>query len=84
MVSKILMAALAISLSAAGAASAGELWNATAPSNGGNGEVVSPNSLPPGFMDGTEAGVRAQALARWFNAQGEHAYAASQAAQPNG
>ncbi len=46
------------------------LWNETAPQNGGRGEVVSPNSQPPGFTDGTEQGLHAQTVARWFAAQG--------------
>ncbi len=86
MISKILTATAAISLGVASAAyaeqaPAGTLWNATTPSDGGNGEVVSPNALPPGFSDDTEQGVRAQAVARWFAAHGDPAYAA---AQPNG
>ncbi len=78
-------AAIALSLASATGASAAQFWNETAPTNGGNGEVVSPNALPPGFMDGTEAALHAQNVARWFGAQTNTAYAtAPLAQQPNG
>lgn len=77
-------AVIALSLASATAVSAAELWNETAPTNGGNGEVVSPNALPPGFMDGTEAAVHSQSVARWFGAQGNTAYATAHIVrQPN-
>jgi hypothetical protein len=84
MISKLLIATLAISLSAGSAAYAGQVWNETAPSIGGNGEVVSPNSLPAGFSNGTPQGQQAEAVARWFASQGETAYAANHAGRPNG
>ncbi len=54
------------------------------PANGGNADVMSPNSLPPGFSAGTTQGQRAAVVARWFATQGENAYAARNAVQPNG
>ncbi len=78
-------AAVALSLASATGAGAAELWNATVPANGQD-EVASPNSLPPGFADGTEAAVHAQIVARWFGQQGNPAYAAAPTTtqQPNG
>jgi hypothetical protein len=73
MISKILAATATVSLGLAGAASTANaqtaLWNDTAPQRGYHGEVVSPNSLPPGFSDGTEEGNHAQAVRRWFSSQ---------------
>ncbi len=45
------------------------IWNQTLPPNG-RGEAVSPNSLPPGFTNGTEQGLHAATLSRWFAGQG--------------
>ena len=86
MTSKFLIAAAAIGLSFASAsyANAEGLWNDTAPSIGHEGEVVSPNSMPPGFMNDTEAAVRRQTLTRWYSAQDNHAFAEMHAPQPNG
>ncbi len=78
MLAKTLSAAAAIGLlAAAGPAHAQTtpqlaqtfIWNQTLPPNG-RGGAVSPNSLPPGFTNGTEQGQRALTLSHWFAAQG--------------
>jgi hypothetical protein len=88
MVTKLLIATMVASLSLATAAFAGEsqgsLWNDTAPTIGGNGEVVSPNSLPPGFESGTTQAYQAQAVDQWFASQAQHRFAARRVIQPNG
>jgi hypothetical protein len=88
MIYRTLIAAAAMSLAVATGASAAEgqsgLWNATAPRDGQNSGVVSPNSMPLGFEDGTAQGARTQTLSRWFASQGEPAYALIHATQPNG
>jgi hypothetical protein len=86
MTSKFLIAVAAVGLSFASAtyANAEGLWNATAPSTGQEGGVVSPNSMPPGFMNGTEAALHEQTLARWYNSQNNHAFAEMHTTQPNG
>ncbi len=67
MVSRLLIATAVASFSLATAAFASEsqnaLWNTTVPSVGGDGEVVSPNSLPPGFESGTTQAHPAQPAA---------------------
>jgi hypothetical protein len=70
MVSKMLIVAAVASLSFGGVAFADGLWNDTAPTYGGNSAVVSPNSMPPGFNDGTPQAYHAQAVEQWFASQG--------------
>ena len=86
MTSKLLIAVAAIGLSFASTtyANAEGFWNATAPSIGQEGGVVSPTTPPPGFMNGTEAALHQQTLARWYGAQDNHAYAEMHAPQPQG
>ena len=83
MISKLLIAILAISVSAAGAASAGQLSDSTAPSYGGNREVISPNALPSGFSIGAVQGQRAQELAGLYDPQTVHAYTDNQVVRPH-
>ena len=45
--------------------------NTTLPENGSQGAVQSPNSLPPGFYNGTVQQLRADAATQWFAQQDE-------------
>ena len=57
--------------------------NTTLPENGQNGAVQSPNSLPPGFYNGTPQQLRADAANRWFAQQAtNYNYAQSRQAAP--
>jgi hypothetical protein len=82
MVSKVLIAALVTGLGTVSTASAAGLWNETAPTYGGDSDVVSPNASPPGFSDNTPQDLRAHQLAEWFNSQNRSPYTDSKVAQP--
>ncbi len=58
--------------------------NTTLPENGSQGAVQSPNSLPPGFYNGTVQELRAEATTRWFAQQQSRShYAQVNQAQPS-
>ena len=73
MTSKLLVVATVAALSLATTAFAAPYStgfdNTTLPENGQNGAVESPNSLPPGFDNGTTQQRRADAADRWFAQQ---------------
>ena len=73
MASKLLVvttvAALSLATTAFAAPYSVGFDNTTLPENGQNGAVQSPNSLPPGFYNGTTQELRAQAQDRWFAQQ---------------
>ncbi len=91
MTSKLMIAATVAMMSLATAAFAGQnsasdsgngvgytvgFDNATLPVNGSEGAVQSPNSLPPGFANGTVPYMQAQSVNRWFASQAtRHHYA---------
>ena len=62
---------------------AGGLDNTTLPENGSEGAVQSPNSLPPGFYDGTPQARYAQSTNQWFAQQAAHRFAQSQQTDPH-
>jgi hypothetical protein len=82
MVSKLLAATVIASLSLAPAAFATGLWNDTVPGVSGNSIGASPNSLPPGFENGTVQGNQAQSLDRWYAGQGYHRFASNRIVGP--
>ena len=60
------------------------LDNATLPENGSQGAVQSPNSLPPGFYNGTVQELQAQARDRWFASQAARYHYAQVRQAPQG